>query len=93
MRIYKSKDGREFRLSGINSEGSQPVCTVFWIKTQQYEDFPWWKVERQLPPFEIPKTVVAEKKAKVKKEPKEVVFKPIKVKAVKVEKYSHPKFI
>jgi len=49
MPTFKSKTGREFRLSGVSKkqDGSYDCC-IFWFDTQKYETFPYNKIEPYL---------------------------------------------
>lgn len=63
MKIFKAKNGKEFRLSGMSVETGQTIVTICWIETGKFQNFAWSLIEPYCP-FE--KQVVVEVKPKRK---------------------------
>jgi hypothetical protein len=84
MRIYKAKNGKTFRLAGLELTERGDILTIFWIETSTYEERFFGEVESYLLPFDYTQPVsifgiVKEKKKRVTKvvtEKKVVVKKP-----------------
>ncbi len=81
MRTYKAKNGKEFRLAGLELTDRGDILTIFWIATGKYEEKFFGEVEPYLlvgefapiVPEVVEPIVVVEvvKKATVKRKPKE----------------------
>lgn len=51
MRTYLAKNGKQFRLAGLESTERGDYLTIFWIESGKYAEFLFKEVEPYLLPF------------------------------------------